>query len=135
MLLRALIFWIVFTVSMSLLPIAGSALPALAQGHSVDVLDLVGKGEALLVAVAILAAALGEVLRGESPTRGLYRAGLVSAAFFVIVIGILAYAVIFTLVSVGVQQAHVFTADLSAAIFSASVATGICCVAVAESKS
>lgn len=122
--------WLGFTVMVSVLPILGSAANSIIQNRPVVLSDLIGKGELLLVAVAILAGALGEVLRLDRPTRGVFRALLVSGCFLVTLAGVWYYAQIATLLG----DRHPISTDViivsTFVAFALSIVAGAGCLAV-----
>lgn len=66
---NTLIRWAIFSVIISLLPFGLSALVSFTNGTPVDWGSFLGRGELLLVAAALCAAAVGELL-GTSPQFG-----------------------------------------------------------------
>ncbi len=62
---KKLILWSVYTVLISIAPLVVSFLIRLTRGESTALSDIIGNGELLLITVAILGAAIGELLAGN----------------------------------------------------------------------
>jgi hypothetical protein len=131
-LLEALLLWFVFTVLITLLPLAGSGLYELGQGHPISLMTLAGHGELLIVSVAILGAALGEILKGDKGSQGLLRKSLISLAIIVILAGVWWFAEISVLLQSKQSVDVSFITTWSAWILVAAVIVGGCCITASE---
>ena len=128
-----LVRWGMFGVLLSLLPLAGAFVGSAIYGKLVSLEGLLSRGELLLIATTLAAAATGELFgsRHSSTASGTeVLAG--GAAIFVAVLAIFSYAVVSTAISRGEQFSKTFVTWYSIVIWLFSIAAGALCVALSE---
>ena len=126
-----LTLWISFSVLVALLPIAFNGLSALTRSQSVGYADLIGRGELLLVTVAITAAATGELYRRDIKRLRPLRAFLTAMGTIILCACSYWFAIISAEIQAGyeVDQAPV---TLTAVFFLCGIAISGCAVFVSE---
>jgi len=130
---QRLLHWLIFSVAMALLPIVFTALSLKTRGNAIELTLLVKHGELLIVAAALSASGVGEILLARSPTS-LTRTVVGGAA-----LGILGLASFyFADVSAGYRSGEQLRVDVirdtSLWLFGFSVLTGGSCVALREAS-
>lgn len=129
---EALLIWVAFTVAISVLPFLVSLVSALDQAERVSLSQVGGQGQFLLVAVAILAAGIGDLIRCRRGQSGLLWIGLLGLAFVVVVGAVWWFADISGLLRDNRHVDSSFVATSSMLVLLASIAVGGSCVLVAE---
>lgn len=137
MVLTRLTRWLLFTVAVALVPFAFAWLRAYQHGERGDLVDLLGGGDLYLVAGALCAGAIGDLMGCAAP-----RSPRHAAACAVAVILLAGSSLLFADVTAARTQASGMgtpgtvdakaVAEVSAWVFTASVLVGATCVGLGE---
>jgi hypothetical protein len=125
-----LLKWLIFSVLLALLPLAYNCLHVLTRNGSLSLASLLGKGELLLIAASISAAAVGSLIGGSKDSLILK---FVAGGGSVLLLGLTSlYYVDITLPAPGEILNAAVISWTSLAIFGLSVIAGAGCVALEE---
>jgi hypothetical protein len=127
-----LIRWFFFSVVIALLPIMFNGFSALTRGSSLSLKDLIGRGELLLVSAAISAASGSELFGREGERLRKTRLTLVGCSFVIVFIASYLFADVASLLRENRFVDLEFVCWGSLVVFVCSVATGACCMVLAE---
>ncbi len=131
--IQKLLNWLIFSVAMALLPIVFTALSLRTRGNAVDFATLVSHGELLIVAAALSARGVGEILLARSP-NSLTRTIVGGAALVILGLASLYFADVAAGHRSGDRLQIDVIRDTSLWLFGFSVATGGSCIALREAS-
>src|SRR6202007_2501068 len=121
-----LLKWSIFSITLSLLPLAFTAVQAAVRGKPITLTDVTEKGEVVLVAAVLCATSLGEVFIAKYDGR-MARLALGGFAVLIIVAATWAYGDISSAVSANQTVDKAFICSLSKIIFGAAVLGSLSC--------
>lgn len=125
--------WFIFGVAIACMPVAFNAVRLVMRGWSPTFEALTGRGELLLVAAAISARALGDLIgSGVRMKVGKILAG--GAAVLMLLIASFAYADVTASLLNGQSLEKAVISHISLALFGGAVGVGGGCVALAQVK-
>lgn len=129
---RAVLIWLVFTVCISIVPFPISWIAAATQDQPMSLALVGGHGEFLLVAVAIQAAGIGDLLRCRMARHGTLWVGLMGAGFLEVVAAVWYFADVSGIVRTGGHLDTKVVAVISSLLLLAAILVGASCVVLAE---
>jgi hypothetical protein len=129
---EGLLRWILFSVSFSTLPLAFNYLSGITRNQPIGYVSLVGRGELLIVSVAIAAAGAGDLFGRAELIHRNYRLFVVGMSFIIVCLASLWFADIANALREGQLIDQIVVARGSTIVFCASVVNSACCIVLSE---
>lgn len=126
--------WIIFDVVVALLPLAFNALRSITKTGTCTLEAVTGKGELLLIASALCAAAIGQLLASDQPKYKVRRllAGGATTALLMLAALYFAFADDFPKVAAAAAIQRVCYVSITMFVF--GVIASVSCLVIAEAK-
>jgi hypothetical protein len=123
--------WLLFSVLIALLPLGFNAISLFTRGISVDLVNLVSRGELLLISTAICAAAVGELVP-TGPALRISKIIVVGSTVIILIAASYYFADISAGYRLGEKMDFNVIRDISLIAFISSVVSGALCVILGE---
>jgi hypothetical protein len=123
--------WLIFSVTISLVPLIFTAISLASRGNSFDLIDIIGNGELLLISTALCAASVGELF-GTSPKYRTLKIVLGGIAVVLLMLAALNFADISAAKTSGTQIVPDVLKATSLYIFFSSIIVSGGCIVVSE---
>lgn len=128
----SLVRWGIFVVALALVPILISVLGSVSRGDHLDFVDLFERGELLLISVAILGAAVADLVTEGGPRFRTLKLTVGGTSGFVVIAASTWFADISAATRDGSALDSESIAVGSIVVFGFAVVAGLSCIIVAE---